>query len=282
MKLSQADTIARACMDAAELISQADGLLITAGAGISIDSGMPDFRGDRGFWHAYPGLGTLGMRFHEIANPRAFRDRPEVAWGFYGHRLALYRATAPHAGFGMLKELASAMPKGAFVFNSNVDGHFQKAGFDPERVAECHGSIHHMQCLAGCGQPRWPAGDFVPVVDNATCTLRSALPRCPACHGVARPNILMFNDDGWIADHADRTISRLETWLARLQRPVVLEIGAGTAIPTVRRFGESIGCPLIRVNTGESQVGLRRDIAIPLGALDGLSRIHAAFKKLAA
>ncbi|MBA5637397.1 hypothetical protein H3H37_10065 [Duganella sp. LX20W] len=96
MNLSQTDATVRACMDAAELIAEADGLLITAGAGISIDSGMPDFRGDSGFWRAYPGLGNLRMRFYEIANPRAFRDMPEVAWGFDGHRFALYRATAPH------------------------------------------------------------------------------------------------------------------------------------------------------------------------------------------
>ena len=43
-----------ACIEAAELIAQADGLLITAGAGMGIDSGMPDFRGENGFWKAYP------------------------------------------------------------------------------------------------------------------------------------------------------------------------------------------------------------------------------------
>lgn len=100
--------------------------------------------------------------------------------------------------------------------------------------------------------------------------------------GISIDSGKMFNDDGWIADRADRRISRPQTWLARLQRPVVLEVGAGTVIPTVRRFGESIGCPLIRVNTSEARVGLRRDIAIPLGALDGLSQIHAAFTSLTA
>ena len=61
------------------MISQADGLLITAGAGMGIDSGLPDFRGDHGFWKAYPALGNLGMRFYEVANPKAFESMPEVA-----------------------------------------------------------------------------------------------------------------------------------------------------------------------------------------------------------
>jgi NAD-dependent SIR2 family protein deacetylase len=68
----------------AELISEADGLLITAGAGIGIDSGLPDFRGPQGFWGAYPALGRARLAFEQIANPAAFKARPRLAWGFYG------------------------------------------------------------------------------------------------------------------------------------------------------------------------------------------------------
>ena len=68
----------------------------------------------------------------------------------YSHRLGHNRATEPHAGFPMLADWAVGKRHGAFVFTSNVDGQFQKAGFAPERVAECHGSIHHLQCSAVC------------------------------------------------------------------------------------------------------------------------------------
>jgi NAD-dependent SIR2 family protein deacetylase len=167
--MTQPLSIDDACRAAADLISQADGLLITAGAGIGIDSGLPDFRGERGFWNAYPALGEMKMRFSEVANPEIFRAMPALAWGFYGHRLQLYRATVPHAGFGMLLDMARSMPHGAFVFTSNVDGHFQKAGFAEERVVECHGSIHHLQCFDGCGQPVWSADAFVPEIDARHC-----------------------------------------------------------------------------------------------------------------
>ena len=73
-----------------------------AGAGIGIDSGLPDFCGENGFWNAYPALGMLGMNFSEIANPKAFVEQPELVWGFYGHRLRLYRDTVPHEGFRRL------------------------------------------------------------------------------------------------------------------------------------------------------------------------------------
>jgi len=279
-EIKQASPVDQACLHAAELISQADGLLITAGAGMGIDSGMPDFRGENGFWTAYPALRRHGMRFHEIANPAAFHSMPAVAWGFYGHRLRLYRDTAPHAGFSALRELAAGVPNGAFVFTSNVDGHFQKAGFAPARVTECHGSINHLQCLANCGQAAWPADDFFPVVDSDACELKSPFPVCPSCGGIARPNIMMFGDDGYDATRSDAQRERLETWLARLQRAVVMEVGAGTAISTVRRYGEWTDWPLIRINPTESAVGLKRDIAIPLGALAGLTRIEQAMKSL--
>ncbi len=269
-----------AFLAAAELISQADGLLITSGAGMGIDSGMPDFRGVNGFWKAYPALQGLKMPFYEIASPKAFHAMPLVAWGFYGHRLALYRSIAPHAGFAMLSEIASQAPAGAFVFTSNVDGHFQKAGFDNDRVAECHGSIHTMQCLVRCGQPTWPADDVAPVVDAARCTLVSPLPLCPRCGGLARPNILMFGDYGWDARQTDQQLGRLQSWLGRLQQPVVIEIGAGTAIPTVRSFGERQRGPMIRINPFEARVKRPRDRSIALGALDGISRIARALNEI--
>lgn len=267
------DSIEFACSQAAELIGDADGLVITAGAGIGIDSGLPDFRGDAGFWNAYPALGELGVRFFEIANPKAFREMPEIAWGFYGHRLSLYRKTMPHAGFTELLQIVSQMPRGGYVFTSNVDGHFQKAGFDPGRIVECHGSIHHLQCLDACGQDTWTAEYFVPQVDPQACKLLSALPTCPSCGGVARPGIMMFGDWDWDETAVRAQKGRMNAWLARVDRPVVLEIGAGTAIPTARHFGESMDCPLIRINPSESEVGLPRNIGIAAGALDAITLI---------
>lgn len=141
---------AHALEAAADLIAQADALLIAAGAGIGVDSGLPDFRGTEGFWKAYPALGRHGLNFQEVASPRTFVREPALAWGFYGHRLELYRRTVPHTGFGLLHAWGERMLHGAFVFTSNVDGQFQRAGFGEDVVAECHGSIHHLQCTRPC------------------------------------------------------------------------------------------------------------------------------------
>ena len=86
---------------AAEAIRNADALLIAAGAGMGVDSVLPDFRGPEGFWRAYPLFRRLGRRFEEMSNPAWFVADPELAWGFFGHRLNLYRSTEPHAGFAL-------------------------------------------------------------------------------------------------------------------------------------------------------------------------------------
>ena len=89
---------------AAEVVKNADALYITAGAGIGVDSGLPDFRGNEGFWKAYPPIKKLGISFIDMANPSWFDENPPLAWAFYGHRLNLYRETKPHIGFNQLPE----------------------------------------------------------------------------------------------------------------------------------------------------------------------------------
>jgi len=264
---------------AAELIAQADGLVIAAGAGMGVDSGLPDFRGNGGFWKAYPALAADGTAFRDIAAPEAFHIDARQAWGFYGHRLALYRRTVPHAGYGLLRKWAGATEHGSFVFTSNVDGHFQKAGFSPQSVDECHGSIHALQCMQPCCATTWPATAFVPVVDEARCALLGSLPACPYCGGIARPHILMFNDSAWIADRHDRQALRLQTWIERLRRPVIIEIGAGINVGTVRDFSRRTvlhhGGSLVRINPRESDIGTLPGVGIHAHALETLAAIDA-------
>jgi NAD-dependent SIR2 family protein deacetylase len=251
---------------AAGLLGEAQALLICAGAGIGVDSGLPDFRGNSGFWQAYPALRASNIAFHEIANPASFAQDPLLAWGFYGHRLQLYRDTMPHAGFAILRRFAAAMPGGAFVFTSNVDGQFQRAGFDEARIVECHGSIHHLQCTLPCSNATWSADAFMPLVDAQACRLRSDPPRCPRCGALARPNILMFNDGGWIAERTDAQFERLRHWREGVRGLLVIEAGAGIDIPSVRRMSQMQGVPIVRINPRAPQLDGHPGVAISLTA----------------
>jgi NAD-dependent SIR2 family protein deacetylase len=261
---------------AARAIEKADGLLITAGAGMGIDSGLPDFRGEGGFWKHYPALGRKGLDFSSIASPQAFNADARLAWGFYGHRLNLYRSTLPHQGFNILQRIGQRVPQGCFVFTSNVDGQFQKAGFPSHHIVEAHGSIHHLQCGNGCLEKVWSSDGFEPVIDEENCYLTSDIPICPHCGAMARPNILMFSDWNWIDRRSAIQRTGMNEWLGDVESLVVIELGAGTGIPTVRNLGDSINGQLIRINTREPDVTRGRDIGISLGALEALRQIEAA------
>jgi NAD-dependent SIR2 family protein deacetylase len=268
---------------AAEVLRSAQALLIGAGAGMGVDSGLPDFRGTQGFWRAYPAYARLGLDFASMANPRWFQEDPEFAWGFYGHRLGLYRATNPHAGFGLLRAWASRMKHGAFVFTSNVDGQFQKAGFPEERITEVHGSIHHVQCLGRC-QGITPATPYSVEVDPESFRARPPLPTCGRCGSLLRPNILMFGDWGWDASRTEAQQQRLTEWLKGVEPGTlaIVECGAGTAIPSVRYFSERAAAArrgtLIRINVREPEVPAG-GISLPLRALEALSGISAELER---
>lgn len=265
---------------AAVAINTADALLVAAGAGMGVDSGLPDFRGTQGFWRAYPVIAKLGLSFEEMANPSWFKDDPALAWAFYGHRLNLYRDTVPHAGFSRLLEIGQSKRHGYFVFTSNVDGHFQKAGFSPERIVECHGSIHHFQCSVSCTDEIWDADGDAVSIDADKFRALEPLPRCPNCSALARPNILMFGDWSWLGDRTDQQQERFSAWLDELSRQsakmAIIELGAGGAIPTVRHTSERVvqrlDGKLIRVNPREDAVPTGH-ISLPLGAAEGIRQI---------
>ena len=263
---------------AAAVVAGADALLIGAGAGMGVDSGLPDFRGAQGFWRAYPVYQKLGLDFMGMANPRWFDRDPAFAWGFYGHRLELYRRTVPHAGFAVLARWAAKMKHGAFVYTSNVDGHFQKAGFDAARILEIHGSIHLVQLARRCPGVT-PADPHRFVIDPETLRAAEPLPRCERCGGMLRPNILMFGDGAWDETRAVAGEARLEAWLATLgdARLAVVECGAGTAIPSVRVFCERLARhrgTLVRVNVREPAVP-PGGIGLAMGAREALEAMGA-------
>ena len=261
---------------AAAAIRAADALVITTGAGMGVDSGLPDFRGDQGFWNAYPMYERLGINFVGAANPVHFSRDPHFGWGFYGHRTNLYRQTEPHEGFYLLQAWADAYGLDTFIVTSNVDGQFQKAGFRDDQVLEVHGSIHHLQCLAPCSNAIWNNDEVIPV-DFATMRAEH-VPTCPHCRGTARPNILMFGDFSWLSDRTHGQEMRFDMFLDqhRHHRLVVIEMGAGTAIPTIRHTSEQIGhrleATVIRINPREPFIASPH-LSLACGAREGLRLI---------
>ncbi|MBF0380445.1 MAG: NAD-dependent deacetylase [Magnetococcales bacterium] len=266
-------------INAARAVANADALMITSGAGMGVDSGLPDFRGREGFWREYPVIANMGISFEQMANPGWFDSDPGLAWAFYGHRLNLYRKTVPHVGFQQLLDLAANRPYGYHVMTSNVDGQFQLAGFDEDRIMECHGSIHHMQCTQGCGSGIWSGHDVELNVDEEAFKAVGDLPQCQ-CGSLARPNILMFGDWGWDGARSSEQEYRLQNWLDTIRvegaKLVIIEIGAGLSVPTIRmsseRFADICNGVLIRINPRDFSVPYSH-ISLPMGGREGIAAI---------
>jgi len=265
--------------EAAEVIRNAKTLVITAGAGMGVDSGLPDFRGNQGFWNSYPMYERLGLSFIQAANPEHFEDDPHFGWGFYGHRTNLYRNTVPHHGFTILQDWINEFQLDYFVATSNVDGQFQKAGFSNDKILEVHGSIHHLQCTVPCTRNIWP-NDAEYDIDEST--MRSLnVPQCPQCQRVARPNILMFGDYSWLSKRSAIQEENFDDFLQNNNnnQMVVIEMGAGSAIPTIRHLSEKLGqrpkTSVIRINPREPQIRAPH-FSFSGGAVETLNQIKSA------
>ena len=184
----------------------------------------------------------------------------------------------PHEGFSILRKWAEMKGNDFFIFTSNVDGHFQASGFPEDRIEECHGSVHFLQCTSTDCSEIWDGSDINIEVDMETMRALGSLPACIHCGSVARPNILMFGDWNWLSHRTHAQHNRMLEWRKGLsgKKMVILEMGAGTAVPTVRymsdKFLDMFDSKLIRINKREPDVPTG-NIGISGGALDVLERI---------
>ena len=272
---------------AATAVSKSNALIITCGAGMGVDSGLPDFRGKEGFWRAFPLLKGRNITLSDMSTPSWFETDPDFAWGFFGYRYNMYSTTKPHAGFNILKKWGEKLGDNYFVFTSNVDGHFQKAGFNPDQIVECHGSINHLQCInPDTSEHIW---DMPPGTTFEIDGQIHALPPHPmgpphADTNLARPNILMFSDWTWVETRTQAQHTRMERYIKDLTRDktsktVIIEIGSGQAVPTVRMQSERLACTIpnatfIRINPVKEDCCVSQgNVALQMGGLEALQAI---------
>jgi NAD-dependent deacetylase len=159
----------------AELVRRRGPAVVLTGAGISTESGIPDFRSPTGIWAQYDPA--------EYATIDAFRADPRKVWSFYSQRLRVLVEAEPNPGHAALAELERADHVTAVV-TQNIDGLHQRAGSSD--VVEVHGSIRSSTC-PGCGAS-YGLDELLVLLEGAEA------PECRQCGAVVKPDVVMFGE----------------------------------------------------------------------------------------
>jgi NAD-dependent deacetylase len=163
----------------AELIVNAKKLVVFTGAGVSTESGIPDFRSPGGIWSRFDPDDFTYQKF--VADPEARRKQWQMLGE--GHLTTLAEPNLAHYAIAELDR----MGKLDCVITQNVDNLHQKAGVPDDKVFELHGNMQRVVCL-GCGK-LYPFEQIKLRLDKG-----EEIPDCEACHGMLKPNAVLFGE----------------------------------------------------------------------------------------
>ncbi len=216
--------------DVAEWLAESQSTVVLTGAGISTESGIPDFRGPDGVWTRDPKAERLSNIGYYVADPairrEAWQRRAEhPAWG-----------ARPNAGHRALVDLERAGGLELLV-TQNIDGLHLAAGTSPERLIEIHGTIRETACL-GCGDRR-PMGETLDRVRAG-----EPDPACLACGGILKSATVSFGQN-----LPAGALARAES--AAADTSLFLAIGTSLTVYPVARLPElalDAGARLVIVN----------------------------------
>lgn len=267
-----------ACAALARAQASGGGLLVLTGAGMSVSSGVPVFRasdgtmspdflrflGDYNTARKSAGLDEADDWF-SFSVPEMFKsETAKQAWAYWRWRILRAKVT-PGEDYQQLSRLIDFFgAERVFVQTSNCDGLHTSAGVSSEAIYEIHGSLSRVQCSEQCCNEMWP------VDDSFVDTLRQNpeyVPMCPKCtEACLRPNVMIFGDYALVSDELANQKKRLDEFKARFRASseqqskdlnlVVLEVGAGTVVSSIRSLAESAaaqGQGLVRVNPSEAE-----------------------------
>ena len=234
----------------AELLQERQRCVVLTGAGVSTESGIPDFRSAEGIWARYDPF--------EVAHIDAFRRDPARVWEFYALRLDALAQAWPNDGHQALAELEERGWIRAVV-TQNVDGLHRTAG--SQEVVEVHGSLREAECVH--------CGVRVPMAEALT---ELPLPVCPECGEVLKPGVVMFGE----LLPAD-AIERSQQLAA--EAGLLLVVGSSLEVhPVAGLPGQTlaIGGALAIVNRGGTPWDSRAELVIDAGAGETLRALAAA------
>ncbi len=244
----------RAILEAAGTVGRG-GCVALTGAGISVPSGIPDFRSHGGLWDRFPP--------EEYATAAAWRTDPHRVWELFrdmGRLIAVTRPSDGHLALARLEKMGLVDA----VVTQNIDGLHQQAGSG--RVVEFHGSAVEVACES-CGL----GIDVALAIGYLDMT---AAPTCPSCGGWVRPTVVLFGEP-----IPERALLEATSLAARCRSMLVVGTSAVVAPASLLPLQASMhGAPVIEVNPCETDLTARADVVLRGPAEEVLPRLEAAIR----
>lgn len=240
---------------AAEILVKAKHAIAFTGAGISTESGIPDFRGPQGLWKQYS---------PEIATIEYFQSHPREFWAFYRVRLSSLFTAKPNRAHLALAEL-ERMGIIKAVITQNIDGLHQAAGSN--NVIELHGTMKRARCIV-CGR-EYPMDVVIRKIDSGQLP-----PLCDECDGILKPDTVLFGEPVKDFDKAQGLAMRSDA---------VLVIGSSlTVYPAayIPMFVKELGGKMIIINMEPTELDYLADVIIRCRAGDAMTELLNVVKGL--
>jgi len=230
--------------DAAALIERSERVVVLTGAGISTDSGIPDFRGPQGVWTMNPMAERQSSIHHYLADPQIRQQSWQVKLAASEHQ------PRPNAGHQAIVDL-ERRGKLHTLITQNVDGLHRDAGTDPDRIVEIHGTMRDYMCMS-CAD-RGPIGEVLDRVRAGDLD-----PACSTCGGVLKSATISFGQ-GLVAD------DMLRSERAALDCDLMLAVGSTLSVYPVAGvvpIARNSGAAVVIVNGQPTDMDYLADVVI--------------------
>lgn len=245
--------------EAAAVLSGVERILVFTGAGISTESGIPDFRGPNGLWTKMDPADFTITRYLADPDIRTRRWRMHADGELWGARSSIQ----PNSGHYAIVDLETAGRLAGCV-TQNIDGLHIRAGLSPSRVAELHGNVRETMCT-GCDL-RWPTEEILRRVDAG-----EEDPHCRQCGGTLKSATVMF------AEMLPEMEMR-KAWAFAGMAGAVVVVGSTVGVWPAADIPISMareGKPLVIVNQGPTEVDHLATVDIHGSAGEVLPRLFA-------
>lgn len=243
----------------AELLRRSKNVLFITGAGMSADSGLPTYRGVGGLYE--DDATEEGLPIEELLSGRMFRQDPELTWKYLRRVGDACRGATFNRGHQVMAEMERQLER-VWTFTQNVDGFHRQAGSN--NVIEIHGNLHNLRCTK-C--------DWRETVENYGQV--PALPRCPKCNGVVRPDVVLFGE--YLPEEPVQQFYR--EW--RKGFDMVFTIGTTSIFPYISdpiMRSRDRGIPTVEINPAQTEVSQLVGIKLKMGAAAALDAIWKRYE----